>query len=322
MGFAWNVVGLRADRRPRQNRWSGAALTNPTYEPRSRLLHPELIHGGEGGGPLAFELPPVFESPHAGIVGKPLPIGGGDGGRKLEAGQSKIKRAEQGFDLRDGETMLLHVEQQVAALAHAEEIVELLEASKLACQQGLAAFADAARRRLKAALGAKRTPRNDVAAGELAVETHPHQAGRPQQPQQSPPPRPGVGQMVAPPPAAAEGDRAARPAELEYIGLRVGDVVEAELARLAPRVAEAGETEVDGEQPRAGELLRHADRMLAGAAARDQDVHVALAERAERSEGKSLPEIVVDRNRRAPGRCQHPARIRIFLVLLSDLKGR
>src|SRR5262249_12864163 len=149
--------------------------------PRSRLLRPELVHGGEGAGPLAFESRPVIEPQHAGIVGKPLPIGGGNRARQLEADQSKPKPAEQGLDLRDGEAMLLDVEQHVAALAHAEEIVELLEASKLTTQQGLPGLADAPRRRRITALGAKRAPRNDVAAGELAIETDRHQAGRPQQ---------------------------------------------------------------------------------------------------------------------------------------------
>src|SRR6478609_8174330 len=84
-------------------------------------------------------------------------------------------------------------------------------------------------------------------------------------------------------------------AEPHDVGLRIRDVLESKRARLRHRVGEARAAEIDREHPRTLELLRGQDRVLAGAATRDENVEAAgFAEGAERRVRKSLAQIGID----------------------------
>ena len=103
-------------------------------------------------------------------------------------------------------------------------------------------------------------------------------------------------------------------AEPHDVGLRVFDV-ETELAGLGHRIGEARPAQIDRQRARALMPLRGQDCVLAGAAARDENVEVALAERLELGGRKHVAQVCVDVRKLSlrPG-CD-PARIRVRLVL-------
>ena len=91
-------------------------------------------------------------------------------------------------------------------------------------------------------------------------------------------PASGSARWCSTPDASIEVEAAPERAEREDVGLAIFDVGAPERARLALGIGEAGEAQIDREHAGAGEPLRGLDRMLAGAAAGDQDVDSRLAE--------------------------------------------
>ena len=67
--------------------------------------------------------------------------------------------------------------------------------------------------------------------------------------------------------------------ERHDVGLGEFDIGDAELRRLALRIGKAGEAEIDRQHARVGKAPRRVDRLLAGAAAGDQDAAATPAPR-------------------------------------------
>src|SRR5437667_158277 len=84
------------------------------------LLHPELIHADEGHRVLGLELVPLIEVAHGRVGREACSIGSAR--RSGEAEKCETMRAHEGGDVRDRELLLLHIEQQIAALAGREEV--------------------------------------------------------------------------------------------------------------------------------------------------------------------------------------------------------
>ena len=126
----------------------------------------------------------------------------------------------------------------------------------------------------------------------------------------------GSAMMVEHADALDEVEAAVDRSELENVGLRVFEIGHAKFAGLARRIGEARQAEVDGQHARAGETLRGFDRVLAGAAAGDQDIDFGFAERAECRGGEFVAQVLIDPQRLLRQVGLGPARIGIFLVLL------
>src|SRR5438270_3268970 len=95
-----------------------------------QLLHPELVHAGKGVGLLALERVPAGEIGPRFVVRETPQIFLRRGVIEVEADKREpVLRDERG-DLRDRQTVLLHVEQEVAAAAGAEKIARRGDAGK------------------------------------------------------------------------------------------------------------------------------------------------------------------------------------------------
>src|SRR4051812_24104881 len=81
-------------------------------------------------------------------------------------------------------------------------------------------------------------------------------------------------------------------------------------------MGKAAQAQVDREQACLRKSLRGFDRLLAGAAAGNQDVDVRLAEIAEWRRRESAAQELVDGPRPSRGLTLHPTRIWVFLVLV------
>src|SRR5207302_2721487 len=175
-----------------------------------------------------------------------------------EADEGELVFVEKLPDFRDAQMVLVHVEQEIAALAGAEEIRVLRHGLEwravLQSQKSLAAFADVSLS--VAVLNDERAERLDVTARQCAVEPYMHESARPQQRKQHPPALRPILKVMQHPNRFDEMEHTPERAELENIGLCIFDVAEAELACLAERVAKAGATEVDREDARVREPPR------------------------------------------------------------------
>src|SRR5439155_13282665 len=108
----------------------------------SIFLHPELVHASERVGLLAFQSIPTVEIAHQMITAEQAAIMLHEARRKFKTDEAQIVLGEEGFDLRNRQTMLLDVEQEIAALAGAEEIPGLGDAVKRRIQEVLPAAAN------------------------------------------------------------------------------------------------------------------------------------------------------------------------------------
>src|SRR5262249_596736 len=234
---------------------------------RAHALHPELIHAGEQHRVLALELLPPVEVGHGARVREASAIG--DGGLSGEADEIQALRREERLYLRDRQLMLLHVEQEIAALAGGEEvgIFRDVPQRRALCkaQQLLPAPPDVCAPAI-AVTGYESGGGRGAGAGERAVEPDMHESARPQQRKQHLPALRPVAHMMQDAAGLDQIEPACKRPDLEDIGLRILDVANAKRAGLAQREAEAGAAEVDGEYPRARKPLRGLDRVLAGAA--------------------------------------------------------
>src|SRR5262249_27590609 len=97
-----------------------------------------------------------------------------------EADEGEAVVVHAALDLRDGQPVLLHMEAEVAAAAHVEEIRRLPEPSGIAAlafgNKLLTEAPDILGARAIAALGDQIAHRNDVLPAELAVEAEIHEA--------------------------------------------------------------------------------------------------------------------------------------------------
>src|SRR5262249_20498269 len=155
----------------------------------SFFLHPELIHAGERVGPFGLERMPTIEVAHETIAPENIPIMLHDPRREFETDEFQIVLDDEGFDVRNRQPPLLDVEQQIAALAGAEEITGLGNGLKLRVQQVLPAAAGIVRRRAVALLENEVAGGDDVTPCEPATDFHMHEAARTQQREQRAPAR-------------------------------------------------------------------------------------------------------------------------------------
>ena len=111
--------------------------------------------------------------------------------------------------------------------------------------------------------------------------------------------------------------RSAQRAHEQDVGLTIIDIADAELARLPHRVREAREAQVDGEDARVRESPRGADRVPAGAAARDEDARGRVGNPGQVRVRKLASQESRDRRLRDVPLDAHPPRIRIGFVLAA-----
>src|SRR5262249_20383268 len=117
-------------------------------------------------------------------------------------------RGDEVFDARKRQPPLLDVEQQIAALAGAEEIPGLGNGLKLRVQQVLPAAADIIRGQAVALLENEGAGGDDVTPRELAIESHMHEATRTQQREQRAPARWWIRKVVQNPAGLDQIERA------------------------------------------------------------------------------------------------------------------
>src|SRR5262249_42997925 len=282
----------------------------------SVFLDPELIHTGESVRPFGLERVPAIEIAHEMIATENVPITLHRLRGKFETDEFQVVLDDEGLNVWNRQPVFLDMEQQVAALAGAEEIAGLGNVLERRVQQVLPAAADVVRGRAIALLENEGAGGNDPTACELAVEAHAHEAARPQQSEQDAPACHRFRKMMQYPGGIDQVERPLDRSELEDVGLGVLDLFRQGRGRLPLGVAKTGEAEIDGQDPRVLVLLRHLDWMAAGAAAGHENLDAAVrAEGAECGRRELSAKVLVqgDRRRRRSG--MHPSRIRVFLVL-------
>src|SRR4029077_8660951 len=88
----------------------------------SLFLQPELVHAGERVGLFRLQPMPPIEIAAGTIATKEIAVVLHYSRRKFEPDEHQSVLGNEGFDLRNRQSVLLHVKQKVAALAGAEEI--------------------------------------------------------------------------------------------------------------------------------------------------------------------------------------------------------
>src|SRR5438876_10328910 len=162
----------------------------------SIFLHPELVHASERVGFLAFQSMPTIEIAHQMITAEQAAIMLHEPRRKFKTDEAQIIPSEKGFDLRNRQTMLLDVEQEIAALAGAEKIPGLGNSLKGRVQEVLATAANIVHRAAVALLRDELARGGNVMPSELTIESHMHETARPQQAEQRAPARQWIRQMM------------------------------------------------------------------------------------------------------------------------------
>src|SRR5262245_15042859 len=218
---------------------------------------------------------PAIEVAHETLATENVPILLHDSRREFEADEVQVVLDDEGLNVWNRQPAFLDMEQQIAALAGAEEIAGLGNAVERRVEQVLPAAADVVRGGAIALLANEGARGNDVTACELAIEAHPHEAARPQQRQQNAPARDRIRKVMQYPAGIDQIERSLDRPDLENVGLGVGDSLRQGRGRLPLGVAKAGEAEIDGEHPRVLVLARHLDRMPAGAAAGHENIDAA-----------------------------------------------
>src|SRR5712691_13456308 len=146
---------------------------------------------------LALEDVPSLEVSHRPVAGKPRPVALRSEVVEVESDEGEtVFRYEAGY-LGDRQTVLLHMEQEVATVARAEEVARRDDAleSRGVVEEVLSASPDVLGGRLIAALGNEGARRDDIRAGDLAVEADCHKPSRPQQREQHAPSRKRIAEM-------------------------------------------------------------------------------------------------------------------------------
>src|SRR5947209_6838609 len=116
--------------------------------------------------------------------------------RKFKTDEVQIVLGEEGLDLRNRQTMLLDVEQEIAAFAGAEEIPGLGDALERRIQEVLPAAANVFHSRAVASVSDELAAGDDVMPRELTIESHMHETARPQQAEQRAPARQWIREMM------------------------------------------------------------------------------------------------------------------------------
>src|SRR5689334_13343027 len=125
---------------------------DPRSQAVSAALAPELIHANERLWVFALECIPGFQISHRAGAGVFHPVGLQRASIEFESEERQSFAVEKLLDPRNGEPMLLHVEQQISASADAVEVRKLRH-GRQRCQHLLAAAADVGRCSREATLG-------------------------------------------------------------------------------------------------------------------------------------------------------------------------
>ena len=184
--------------------------------------------------------------------------------------------AQERGDLGNRELMLLHMEQEIAALADTEIIRVARHRFHRRVQQLPAATTDVARRRTRPLPRKTRPCRADLLPRDLAVEPDMHQPKGSQHGVQNPPSCHWICKVVQHPACLDDVERAPERRKLEEIRLGIFDIAHAERARHSRGIGETGEAEIDRKHPRVREQPRGDDRLLPRPAARNKDVDGAV----------------------------------------------
>src|SRR5882724_4443890 len=240
----------------------------------SAALAPELIHPGERLWVLALECIPAFQIGHRPSAREFSSVVLQRACMHFESEEFESLAVEKFLDPRNGEPMLLHVKQQIAASADAEEIRKPRQRRQW-LEYLLTAATDVGRRRVEATLGDEPAAGDDIGARELTVQTEPHQSTGPQQLEQLAPAGGRIGQMMQHAARFDQIERTADRSERQNICLCIFDVRQTELACLALRVRKARQAEIDRQHLGAVEAACRSDGMLAAAAAGDQNIDAA-----------------------------------------------
>src|ERR1700738_3109158 len=152
-----------------------------------QALHPELVHAGKGCGMLRFECLPGVQIRHRGILREARAVVRERLRYELKPDELQLMLAQERGDLGNRELMLLHMEQEIAALADTEIIRVARHRFHRRGQQLPAATADVARRRTRPLPRKTRPCRADLLPRDLAVEPDMHQPKGSQHGVQNPP---------------------------------------------------------------------------------------------------------------------------------------
>src|SRR5439155_3273768 len=142
---AWTSLPMMIPARRMQRASAQLSESRLLTECRTALsifLHPELIHASERVGLLPFQSIPTIEVAHQMITAEQAAIMLHEPRRKFKTDEVQIVLGEEGFNLRNRQTMLLDVEQEIAALAGAEKIPGLGNSLKSRVQEVLATAAN------------------------------------------------------------------------------------------------------------------------------------------------------------------------------------
>src|SRR5262249_56180190 len=90
-------------------------------QPPLVFLNPELVHAGERVRPFGLECVPAIEVARETVAAENVPIMLHDRRREFETDECQVILDDERLDVRDREPAFLDMNQQVAALAGAEE---------------------------------------------------------------------------------------------------------------------------------------------------------------------------------------------------------
>src|SRR5262249_39089541 len=142
----------------------------------SVFLDPKLIHAGERVRLFGLQGMPAIEIAHETIAAENVPIMLHDPRREFETDEFQVALDDEGLDVRNRQPAFLDMEQQVAALAGAEEVAEFGNAAERRVQQLLPAAADVVRGRAIASRENEGAGGNDLTACRHPVEGPPPRA--------------------------------------------------------------------------------------------------------------------------------------------------
>src|SRR5262249_62212873 len=115
---------------------------NRTHHALSAFLDPELIHAEERVRVFGLKGMPAIEIAHETLATENVPILLHDSRREFEADEVQVVLDDEGLNVWNRQPVFLDMEQQIAALAGAEEIAESGNAAERRVQQVLPAAAD------------------------------------------------------------------------------------------------------------------------------------------------------------------------------------
>ena len=254
------------------------------------------------------------------VVGKTPPIGLKGGVVRFEAQKCQAIVPQKRGDSGEPHLLLLDMEQQVAAAAHAKKIAE--GGAKLPVlvqiQQILAAAPYVIGGCAITPLGNEPPRLHDAPPRRFTVKAHQHESAGTQQGQKHPPSGEGVGHMVQHPGTFHDIEAAADRAQLQHVRLGKFDSGQAQLPRLAPGIAKTGEAEINRQHARRHALRDFKSKLARAAAGAEKLRNFAAASALENGKREFPAQISGDGIALFDRRHSDPARVGIFFILVLD----